>query len=116
MEPMGFFDFVALEESASCLVTDSGTVQEEGCILGVPTVTVRDATERPETIECGSNCLAGVEPVDVVRAVRAATTGVRGWVPPTEYLAKDVARTVVSLVLGYHRSERVEPARAAYLA
>ena len=107
VEPMGFFDFVALEQSAACLVTDSGTVQEEGCILGVPTVTVRDATERPETIECGSNCLAGVEPVDVVRAVTAATSGTRSWDPPAEYLARDVARTVVSVLIGYHAAERV---------
>ena len=108
VEPMGFFDFVALEQSAACLVTDSGTVQEEGCILGVPTVTVRDATERPETIDCGSNCLTGVESVDVVRAVKAATSGPVTWVPPTEYLARNVARTVVSIVVGYHAAERAE--------
>ena len=46
----------------ACVLTDSGTVQEECCIMGVPTVTVRDTTERPETIECGSNVLSGVEP------------------------------------------------------
>ena len=59
-EPFGFFDFVALERNARCVLTDSGTVQEECCIFGVPTVTMRDTTERPETVECGSNVLSGV--------------------------------------------------------
>ena len=66
-EPFGFFDFVALERHARCVLTDSGTVQEECCIFGVPTVTVRDTTERPETVECGSNMLSGVEPEGIRR-------------------------------------------------
>ncbi len=61
-EPFGFFDFVCLEQSAFCLLSDSGTVQEEACIFHVPNVTIRDVTERPETIECGSNVLAGCDP------------------------------------------------------
>ena len=64
VEPIGFFDFVRLEQSAFCVLTDSGTVQEETCILGVPNVTLRDVTERPETIECGSNVLAGCDAPD----------------------------------------------------
>jgi UDP-N-acetylglucosamine 2-epimerase (non-hydrolysing) len=59
-EPFGFGDFVALEAGARCVITDSGTVQEECSLLGVPTVTCRDSTERPETVECGSNVLSGV--------------------------------------------------------
>src|SRR3972149_2895857 len=51
--PFGFFDFVALERGARCLLTDSGTVQEEAAILGIPSVTLRDTTERPETIGWG---------------------------------------------------------------
>ncbi|HSK70141.1 MAG TPA: UDP-N-acetylglucosamine 2-epimerase (non-hydrolyzing), partial [Pyrinomonadaceae bacterium] len=55
LEPLGFFDFVKLEKNALAVLTDSGTVQEECAIFGTPNVTVRDVTERPETIECGSN-------------------------------------------------------------
>jgi UDP-N-acetylglucosamine 2-epimerase (non-hydrolysing) len=58
--PFGFVDFVRLESAARCVITDSGTVQEECSLLGVPTVTCRDSTERPETVECGSNMLSGV--------------------------------------------------------
>lgn len=60
-KPFGFFDFIELERNSLGVLTDSGTVQEECCILKVPTVTIRDVTERPETIECGSNILSGVE-------------------------------------------------------
>src|SRR5205814_451087 len=55
LDPLGFFDFVKLEKNARLVLTDSGTVQEECCIFGVPNVTVRDVTERPETLEAGSN-------------------------------------------------------------
>ena len=57
LEPLGFFDFVHLEKNARVVLTDSGTVQEELCIFGVPNITVRDVTERPETIEGDSNVI-----------------------------------------------------------
>ncbi len=62
LEPFGFFDFVALEQKARCVLSDSGTVQEECCIFKVPAVTLRDVTERPETLDCGSNILSGADP------------------------------------------------------
>lgn len=100
MPPLGLFDFVALERAARCVLTDSGTVQEECCILRVANVTTRDVTERPETIECGSNIIAGVDPERVARAVRAALQRERNWVVPREYLAPAVSDTVVNVLLG----------------
>jgi UDP-N-acetylglucosamine 2-epimerase (non-hydrolysing) len=100
LEPFGFFDFVRLEQSAFCVLSDSGTVQEECCILGVPAVTMRDVTERPETIECGSNVLSGTETETIVRMVNLVTREKRSWHPPEEYLAPHVASTVARLVLG----------------
>ena len=70
LQPLGFFDFIALERSAFCVLSDSGTVQEESCIFRVPNVTIRDVTERPETIECGSNILAGTDPETIMRCVK----------------------------------------------
>jgi len=96
----GFFDFVALERHARCVLTDSGTVQEECCILGVPTVTLRDTTERPETVECGSNVLSGVEGEAIARTTELALTTDRIWTPPREYMATDVSGTVARIVLG----------------
>lgn len=96
----GFFEFVALERHARCVLSDSGTVQEECCIFGVPTVTLRDTTERPETIECGSNVLSGVEPDDIARAMQLALDPGAGWTAPPEYLAENVSTTVARIVLG----------------
>lgn len=59
--PMGFLEFLQLEANARLVLTDSGGMQEESCILRVPCITLRDNTERPETLEVGSNILAGCE-------------------------------------------------------
>ncbi len=101
LEPLGFFDFVKLEKNAFAVLTDSGTVQEECAIFGVPNVTVRDVTERPETMECGSNVLSGAESDSILRAVNLAVSGDTDWKAPEEYLAKNVSRTVAKIVLGY---------------
>ena len=60
IEPVGYFDFLMLESQARLIFTDSGGVQEEACILHTPCVTLRENTERPETIEVGANCLGGI--------------------------------------------------------
>lgn len=98
-EPFGFIDFVSLERHARLVLTDSGTVQEECCIMGVPAVTVRDTTERPETVECGSNVLSGTEPESIRRCVQLMLTSGARWEAPPEYLAEDVSATVANIVL-----------------
>jgi UDP-N-acetylglucosamine 2-epimerase (non-hydrolysing) len=100
-EPLGFFDFLTLERNAFCVLSDSGTVQEECCIFHVANVTLRDVTERPETLECGSNILSGVEPETVLRCVRVVLGQKRNWSVPPEYLAEHVSDTVTKIVLGY---------------
>jgi UDP-N-acetylglucosamine 2-epimerase (non-hydrolysing) len=100
MKPLGFFDFVRLETEAACVLSDSGTVQEECCIFGVPNVTLRDVTERAETIECGSNILTGGDGAAIERGVSLALAK-SPWTPPAEYLAPNVSQTVAKIVLGY---------------
>ncbi|MBN1430718.1 MAG: UDP-N-acetylglucosamine 2-epimerase (non-hydrolyzing) [Anaerolineae bacterium] len=104
--PLGFFDFVALEQTAFCALSDSGTVQEECCIFKVPNVTIRDVTERPETIECGSNMLSGCEPDVVLRCLETVLAHKPDWTPPQEYLETDVSSKVARIVLGYHHECR----------
>ena len=101
LEPLGFFDFVKLEKNARAVLTDSGTVQEECCIFGVPNVTIRDVTERPETLEAGSNIVSGADTASIIRCVELAATEPANWVPPAEYLAENVSETVAKIVLGY---------------
>jgi UDP-N-acetylglucosamine 2-epimerase (non-hydrolysing) len=100
LEPLGFSDFVKLEKNAKAVLTDSGTVQEECCIFGIPNVTVRDVTERPETIEAGSNIVSGADTASIIRCVELAAESTR-WTPPAEYLVENVAETVARIVLGY---------------
>jgi len=101
LTPLGFFDFVALERAAFCVLSDSGTVQEECCIFHVPNVTVRDVTERPETVDCGSNILSGCEPKVILRCVDTVLAHPPDWQPPAEYLVKDVSSTVIKIILGF---------------
>ena len=101
LEPFGFFDFVALEQKAYCVLSDSGTVQEECAIFKVPNVTLRDVTERPETLECGSNILTGSSPNQILQCVSAVLSNSADWTPPIDYMAKNVSHTVVKLLMGY---------------
>lgn len=104
LEPFGFFDFIALEQKARCVLSDSGTVQEECAIFKVPNVTLRDVTERPETIECGSNILTGSDPDQILLCVKTVLSRPADWTPPIEYLAEDVSHTVIKLLIGYNHN------------
>ena len=101
LKALGFLDFVKLEKNALAVLTDSGTVQEECAIFGVPNVTLRDVTERPETIECGSNILSGADPDAIVRAVELAVAQPAAWTAPAEYTRSNVSQTVSKIVLGH---------------
>lgn len=108
VDPLGFFDFVGLERSAFCTLSDSGTVQEEACIFGIPNVTIREVTERPETIDCGSNVLSGSSPDDVLRATRLVTSRSTAWNPPAEYTAPVVAEAVVRILTSFRPLDQAE--------
>jgi UDP-N-acetylglucosamine 2-epimerase (non-hydrolysing) len=101
LEPFGFFDFINLEKNAACVLSDSGTVQEECAILGVPNVTLRDVTERPETIECGSNILSGCEPESILLCTDIVLKHKPNWTPPPEYLVKIVSDVVINIITGF---------------
>ncbi|HWP41420.1 MAG TPA: UDP-N-acetylglucosamine 2-epimerase (non-hydrolyzing) [Tepidisphaeraceae bacterium] len=74
IEPAGYLDFVKLMSHARVVLTDSGGIQEETTVLGVPCLTLRDNTERPVTIRCGTNQLVGTDPARILSAFAAVTS------------------------------------------
>jgi UDP-N-acetylglucosamine 2-epimerase (non-hydrolysing) len=79
-EPMDYAEFIGLEAEARLVITDSGGVQEETTVLGIPCLTYRTTTERPITIELGTNELVGVDP----EALGAAAERALGTDPPAD--------------------------------
>jgi len=82
IEPLDYLSFLLLESHARLILTDSGGVQEEACILHVPCVTLRDNTERPETLEIGSNILAGTEPHVILEKTELMLKSACDWPNP----------------------------------
>lgn len=82
IKPLGYLDFLALEAASSLVLTDSGGVQEEACILGVPCATLRENTERPETLQVGSNILVGTDPDRILRGAQEMSRRKTGWHNP----------------------------------
>jgi UDP-N-acetylglucosamine 2-epimerase (non-hydrolysing) len=82
INPIGFLEFLQLEANSRLVLTDSGGVQEETCILGVPCVTIRDNTERPETLEVGSNTLVGAKAEDMLDGTRKMLKQGSDWENP----------------------------------
>jgi UDP-N-acetylglucosamine 2-epimerase (non-hydrolysing) len=82
IEPLGFLEFLQLEVNARLALTDSGGVQEEACILGVPCVTLRDNTERPETLDVGANVLAGTSSERIMKGALQMMEAEAGWNNP----------------------------------
>lgn len=96
--PVDYFAFLRLQRHARFVLTDSGGVQEEACVLGTPCVTLRESTERPETVDVGANIVAGTRPDRILRAA-ARSAGKRGaWDNP--FGGGDAARRIMDIVSG----------------
>lgn len=82
IEPIGYLEFLILEKNAKLILTDSGGVQEEACILKVPCVTLRENTERPETLDVGGNILAGYNKEKIISSAEIMLKKNRNWENP----------------------------------
>lgn len=94
LDPLDYLSFLQLEKNARLVLTDSGGVQEESCILGVPCVTLRDNTERPETVEVGSNILAGTRPDKILKCTQIMLSKTNQWINP--FGAGNAAKSIVA--------------------
>lgn len=102
MKPLGFFDYIKLQKSAFCVLSDSGTLTEESAILGFPAVMLREAHERPEGMDEGTVVMTTLDP-DAVLASIALVRAHResGFRLPPDYAPSDVSRKVVRIILSY---------------
>jgi len=94
IQPVSYSESLKLIAEAKVVMTDSGGVQEEACLLQTPCVTIRDNTERPETLEIG-NILAGINEISIPMAVRTMTSGPIQWRNP---YGKDVSRKIINTI------------------
>jgi len=99
VEPMGYLDFLKLQSEAKLVLTDSGGIQEETTYLGVPCVTMRKSTERPSTVDIGTNQIAGVDPVNITLMVRRILDGnIKKGEIPEKWDGKTAQRIVKKLM------------------
>ncbi len=105
LKPFGFCDYVKLQMEALCVVSDSGTITEEGSLLNLPAVTIRNAHERPEGMDVGTLIMAGLKKERVLDAVRVIIAqhdrNSRVMAPVKDYEAQSVSRKILRIVLSY---------------
>ncbi len=82
LPPLPYLDFLGLQADAALVLTDSGGLQEEACTLGVPCVTLRDNTERPESVDVGANVVVGADADRIAAGARAMLGRAGGWPTP----------------------------------
>jgi len=99
-DPFSFFDFIKLEKNALGIISDSGTVCEEGTILKTPTVICRNSTERPETIEVGSAILSGINGENILKCTELMVASKRDWVMPEGYMDLSVSEKMIKYLIG----------------
>lgn len=98
IDPLDFFDFSNLEKNCLCIITDSGTVQEEAAILKKPNLIIREATERPETIEAGSSIIIGSSKKNIKKQVQIALelSGLEENI--SEYMVLNVSQKIIKIL------------------
>ncbi len=104
LAPFGFLDYNKLQQSAYCVLSDSGTLSEESALLNFPAVLIRTSTERPEALDAGSIVVGGIEGDDVQQAMELAvamhSAGERFGMP-SDYQDKNVSVKVVKIIQSY---------------
>ncbi len=105
LKPFGFFDYIKLQVEALCVVSDSGTIFEEGSLLNLPAITIRNAHERPEGMDDGTLIMCGLKKDSVLDAVRVTIAqhdkSQRVMKPVLDYEGGAVSKKLLRIVLSY---------------
>ena len=99
LKPFGFFDYVKLQMSAKCVISDSGTISEESSILNFPAITIRNSIERPESMDTGSIIVTGLEENTVLDSIKTAIA-LNNTQTPTDYQINNTSQRVAKLIIG----------------
>jgi UDP-N-acetylglucosamine 2-epimerase (non-hydrolysing) len=104
-KPYGFHEYNNLQMNAFCVISDSGTIAEEGSILNLPAVTIRQAHERPEGMDETTVIMSGLNKTRVIHAVEVATAhnsqDIRAIKPVKDYEADNVSKKILRIILSY---------------
>ena len=103
--PLGYLDFLHLMSSAKVVLTDSGGIQEESTILGVPCITLRENTERPVTLTHGTNVLVGSDGEKIIDEFRRVANGDRVIPPPPQLWDGNAAKRIIKTLMGEEISQ-----------
>lgn len=105
LKPLGFLDYVKLQQNALCVISDSGTITEESSILGFPAITIRQAHERPEGMDEATLIMCGLRSMDVLKATEIAIKHYdknhRSFKLLTDYDVDNVSRKILRIILSY---------------
>lgn len=105
IKPLGFFDYVKLQQKAFCVISDSGTITEESSILSFPAITIRETHERPEGMDEGTLIMSGLDPKSVLKAIHVTVSHYNENPNPfrllPDYDIDNVARKVLRIILSY---------------
>jgi len=116
LDPLGYLDFLCLTKHAALVVTDSGGIQEETTCLRVPCITVRENTERPVTVTCGTNVIAGTESQNIRRAVKEQLSGKKQGRVPEKWDGRAAGRIVEVIAREFQIGSSLPDSQIASLA
>jgi UDP-N-acetyl-L-fucosamine synthase len=107
-EPFGLFDYLKLQKSARCTLSDSGTISEESAILGFPSVTLRNSIERPEALDSGTIVMSALDEASVLDAIDLVTSNrmLPDYRCPTDYTVTDTSNRVVRYIISTWRQHQ----------
>jgi UDP-N-acetylglucosamine 2-epimerase (non-hydrolysing) len=110
---LSYEDFLSYLKYSDLVLTDSGGLQEEACILNVPCITLRESTERPETIDCGANTLTGLNSQEVLSAIKASSQNLASWESP--YGKGVTSQSIISTLIPHNQKPNQRKEKACVI-